>query len=367
MKSIISLRSLYAGVFCLTAVLGIQSCRNSSSAVDDGNEVIVFDDLDIEAHDQLNLEDYDIILLSSDNEDCLLRRNSKTVVHDGCIYILDGLRATETKLAVFDLQGNAIGTIGSRGQGPEEYARLSDFFITNDGSVNIYDPGVKILKYDAEGNYTGSTPIEIQNKAITQLPNGNFLVSVALWDVSSASPYSLVLTDSSFNVIEGLVHRPENFDTEYGSGSSHMYANNNGQYAFNGDFSNDIHIINSEGKPERVIAIDFGALNFPDDEKVNLYDHEDRLLKYRYIAGPVFYEEGHLWFSLVDRMSYKWVHMDIDNKAAHIYDANSIIKGYHNGYPIITNENYEAGDFTVSDSLEQKIEEGDYHILAIHK
>ncbi len=367
MKSITSLRSLYAGAFCLAAVLGIQSCGNSSSAVDDGNEVIVFDDLDIEAHDQLNLEDYDIILLSSDNEDCLLRWNSKTVVHDGCIYIMDGMRAPEKKLAVFDLQGNAIGSIGTRGQGPEEYVMMTDFFISDDGSINICDPSNKILKYDAEGNFLGSTPINIKNNAITRLSNGNYVIGVARWDSTEAEPYTLVLADSSFNFIEGLTPKPEFYDANIIAGKTEFVRNSKGEYAYNGDLNNDINIIGKDGKINKTITLDFGSQNFPDAEKANLYDNFERMIKYRYIKGPVYYEDGDIWFELNDKNVGRWVHINTADKSAQAYESKWQIVGYHNGYPIITNENYEAGDFTVSDSLEQKIEEGDYHILAIHK
>ena len=82
-------------------------------------------------------------------------------VFDGHIYVLDSRQAVA--LYVFDFDGNFVRKIGTRGRGPGEYARLSDFTIdTQKKEIYIAD-GVRLHRYTTEGTFLSSVNMEISN------------------------------------------------------------------------------------------------------------------------------------------------------------------------------------------------------------
>lgn len=82
-------------------------------------------------------------------EKSLFAEVRKIVKSEEYLFILD----TEGKLSVFDMQGKFIRTIGQQGQGPGEYAVLTDFAV-DCNSKELYINGLhKILLYDFKGNF----------------------------------------------------------------------------------------------------------------------------------------------------------------------------------------------------------------------
>ena len=75
-------------------------------------------------------------------------------LYDNKFYILDKYLSV-SNLFVFDLEGNYLYKIGTRGQGPEEYINISSFFIDEkEGIVNIVDGLTStVIRYDKEGTF----------------------------------------------------------------------------------------------------------------------------------------------------------------------------------------------------------------------
>lgn len=64
------------------------------------------------------------------------------------------------KLSVFSKEGRFISNIGKKGQGPEEYTNIHDFFVKND-TLNVYDFNrKKILQYSIDGTFFKQKDVE---------------------------------------------------------------------------------------------------------------------------------------------------------------------------------------------------------------
>jgi 6-bladed beta-propeller len=78
---------------------------------------------------------------------------------DGNIYILDGQLS---QIQVISPEGEHLRSLGSEGDGPGEVRRPNDFFISDDGTVNILNgfPG-KVVKIAADGTPSGAVAFSV--------------------------------------------------------------------------------------------------------------------------------------------------------------------------------------------------------------
>ena len=87
------------------------------------------------------------------NENCLLDiiPSPSVILNDSII-----LFSVTNRLYVFDRTGKFLNQVGERGQGPNEYIFISDFFLNKDNS-NIYITDlVKVLEYNVNGTFVSS-------------------------------------------------------------------------------------------------------------------------------------------------------------------------------------------------------------------
>lgn len=355
-------------VFAGAVGLMMQSCGGSGATTGVGNDVYSYDDFDIEEIKQFDGDDYNFIFLSNDNPDCLVSRIIKAEVTDNRIYILNGMRATDTRLLAFDLDGNPVGPIGTRGQGPEEFARMSDFYVGSDGNINLYCIE-KELKFDPDGNFISSQNVDKSIRSAVELPDGSLLVSIEPWDVSDAANCSLVRTDVNYNLIDSIMPKDESYDSFYGSGSGFVVPNRNGEYVYNGNYNNYIYVLNSDAKIKHVINLDFGSSNISASLKLNP-DNEAQLKQCRYLCGRVYYCDDSLRFCLHDKSSSRLVELNLKDKTGRSVEVTGPFMsmcGYYNGYPILDYSYYEADMIDVDDTIRQKIDDEDLYFIALHK
>ena len=78
------------------------------------------------------------------------------------------------KVNVFDRKGNFIKTLCKAGVGPNDPLNITDFWITNDNEIQVYDYAqMKIFNYDSMLNYQKSIKSDQFNhfSAIEQMPD----------------------------------------------------------------------------------------------------------------------------------------------------------------------------------------------------
>lgn len=352
-------------------VLCFTSCskKHNSTAVNvDNNTIINYNDYDIELNDKIDIEDYDIILLSNLNEDCLFTNIAKTIIKDDKIYILSGIK--HKKLVVYNTNGDALYRIGNLGNGPEEYIAITDFTVDDDENVFIVD-GIsrKIIQFDKNNKFMSKKDAGHEIWAITHLPNNEFLLGICGWDKSSAADFSLVRTDDSFKLLEGLMPKNETMDINFLFLSPQIVANDKNEYTFNLEINNNIILCDSLGQAKRIITLDFGKYNMPDEAKVSL-DENSNFSDYRFIIGGVYYANDKLWLHVMDRGELKWVMLDTatqTGQATKVKGIYTAIPGFYNGYPILSTRDYEDGIIELNDSLQHKVDVQEYQFVAIHK
>lgn len=89
-------------------------------------------------------------IIPLETSDTVLLTDIRKIIHsNNLLFILD----TDTRLWLFDMQGNFIRKIGQEGQGPGEYPELADFAIDTQRSEVYINSVLKIVLYDFEGNY----------------------------------------------------------------------------------------------------------------------------------------------------------------------------------------------------------------------
>ena len=110
---------------------------------------------DIDNQDEVSIfdifEKIEVIPLET-NDSCLIRGINKVICHNNLFYIFDEF---ENKLLAFDNTGKFNYKIDDKGQGPEDYIRLSDFDIDKEKDIlSLLDPTKsEISEYNLEGHF----------------------------------------------------------------------------------------------------------------------------------------------------------------------------------------------------------------------
>lgn len=118
----------------------VTSCSSDNTKKIDDEILITkisYDSLIVHKSKKLPIDNYNIIVLNNLKDECLFSQNSKTIIKDSIIYILD--RGRNKKLVKYDLKGNALSKIGELGQGPKEYMNITDFDVAENGDIYILD------------------------------------------------------------------------------------------------------------------------------------------------------------------------------------------------------------------------------------
>lgn len=148
-----------ARCFCLIGVLSAflllaQSCTVKLDKADVSPIKIVWND-DGELPDIKEYFDIDTIKLET-SSDCLIGNITRVQIVGNRIIVYD---SPNNQMLVFSSEGNFINRIGRKGQGPNEYTGIHDFFIKTD-KVYIYDFNQgKILEYDLDGRHLSSVSL----------------------------------------------------------------------------------------------------------------------------------------------------------------------------------------------------------------
>ena len=172
-----------------------QSCKEMSNNINIPHIEIVWNN-DEELPNIKDYFDIDTIKLET-SSDCLIGNTTRIQIVNKRIIVYD---SRGSQLLVFSSEGDFINRIGGKGQGPQEYTGIHDFFIKND-RVHIYDFNQKkILEYSLDGNYLSSTSLSgiPQIDMIAPLDNGGFVTLNTYSNASECPKFSWL--DSKYNL-----------------------------------------------------------------------------------------------------------------------------------------------------------------------
>ena len=150
------------------------------------------------------IEDVILIPLETTSES-LVTFHRKVIFHDNKIYVLDDLGSEA--LFIYDNNGNYLKTIGTKGQGPEEFSILHGMCIDKkNNNVILYDNGKrKMMFYDLEGNYIKNITISYrQTDQFAISPSNNIIAITSKNDgnfhLEDYDKYRLIYSDTLGNI-----------------------------------------------------------------------------------------------------------------------------------------------------------------------
>lgn len=191
------------------------------------------------------------------------------------MYILD---TYESKISVFNENGEFVKSLGREGQGPEEFSRTNQFFIKKD-KIYVFQGFFEIKIVNLEGEYISSQLIHIENPLkYFAIGNSFYLFSAKL--------------DQSFTKLEFILNRFEDdqfskskeiFHSDYppgfeGANYDFSWFNwllilDNGEFYFPEDNLKKYSIIkhNKEGEPQLIYGRKYKIKDYSKDAK-NRFD-----------------------------------------------------------------------------------------------
>ena len=183
---------------------------------------------------------------------------------DDYIYISD----LALRLLVFDLEGNFIRQIGSRGQGPGEYMEVNDFYIENYRIVVIDSQRGRRLVYDRNGEFLYAEQLPINPMYVQHINDDLIIYYIGNrgGELATAGQdyfYRLLFLNANNNVVSGFLpspsrHRGHLFDT----GSPFFEHSDN---LFFIEPMNDTIYQVIESRIEPILVVDFGRYRRPRD------------------------------------------------------------------------------------------------------
>lgn len=165
-----SMSMINRGIVIMTLIVvaaGFSGCNNLGMS--SGNDVVT---VKIERCDENVTEKFDSLfnyhkhVILETTDESLVGRINKILFTDDAIYIMND----NSRITVFNKDGNYLRTISNVGHGPGEYTKLCDFDMAD--GILYYLDGRRIHKYQADGRYLESIDMENASQGLCVLPSG---------------------------------------------------------------------------------------------------------------------------------------------------------------------------------------------------
>lgn len=163
------------------------------------------------------------------------------------------------KLSMFSKEGHFISDIGKKGQGPDEYTNIHDFFVSND-TLNIYDfYRGRMLQYSMDGTFLGQRNVgSFSFDRIVPLEDNEGYVALSTFSNKKDNP-KFGWLDNDLNIVAVSSEQRQN-----GASLPNMFFVNKKEVVYWEMMNNVIYSV-SNGNVCPLYKIDFLNYNIPDD------------------------------------------------------------------------------------------------------
>lgn len=254
----------------------ICSC-NADQIIEPKNKLSVFPDVNQGLILSEIISDFNFVSLESKDE-FYIGDVWKLVIEEEYIYALDMLNSAS--LNKYTIEGNHIYTIDEYGNGLGEFIAPQDFIIDSENNeIIIYDAsGIKLLFYDLEtAQFKREKILDFRIGRFDRL-NNNFVFHLNNQKMSGIE-YNIIITDSSFNILNNFLKIDENFirfhfylPTNFTNYNDYIYFTQPSDYNIYRFHKDSTNI-------ESYIYVDFGEYKLP---KEFFEYHETTTLRYNY-------------------------------------------------------------------------------------
>lgn len=262
--------------YLFLAAIFIYSCHQGSNL--GGFQIVIDVDNTNEINASSFIEDFSIIRLSTD-DNILIHHISKVQYINNKIFILD---IPGNSIFIFNTDGSLYYRIRRVGQGPGEYAQITDFFVSND---NLY-----LLDFTQQFILRLNENHEFIERIRLEAFSSYFVYSNSFfWTYGEPSPrrrdYQFSYINSSGEVVSKFLPRRPSSNLFNWTGVNVFHRNNNALY-LSPRFGNVIYRIKN-GSITPVFSINFGRRQFPVRDNVN--NHDIAALDFRFLLKHNFY------------------------------------------------------------------------------
>jgi hypothetical protein len=306
-------------LFCFTLFVACSSNRNETSSSPNRQIRLDLTD-DVQLSDSL---EFSFIPLET-NEQCLIGVVKQVEIRDGKIYILD---IKQKALFVFDMEGQFLAQIGTRGAGPGEYISPMSFDLDlSANTIVVNDIEKKELLYfdldDYRFKYARTLPEHYTSFSILSNHSISFFSSSGVLKEERKDDYYVLTCDSLLNPEH--TYFPADFKSGYSFsvGGRNLYRVGNRDFVYHGQIPVIYEITGDEIKTHYELTLgtfDFPPVTYLHENSRNNTDFLPTLLRSGYISAYMVCETEELLCVMFSR--------DVPQTYYGIYHKNSR-KGY---------------------------------------
>jgi hypothetical protein len=253
----------YIGIIIFVIYL-FAACNGKST-----NETSIRFQIDYNNLNELKLskfvENIKVIKLQMDKNH-IIGQILKVQIYNDNIYILD---QRSNMLFIYDMTGNFVNTLNKIGQGPDEYLRIIDFDVNENGIYIVDFPSHSVKCYDFD--------LKLINKISFSLFGFNILAKDhSIWlynEYSVGSTYfRLYQIDNDANILsESFKQEALDREPKYNWTSSNVFQKYRDEYYYSDRYDNTV-FQNNQNDWNEYIKFSFGDKTFPTDKRIFDYD-----------------------------------------------------------------------------------------------
>lgn len=273
-------------------------------------------DMDVCSVDELPLsmliKDVKYVELET-NDSSYLYAPTNIKITDSLIYVSD----VREQLKRFDLEGNFIDDVYTRGQGPGEVVRLYDFDVDNDSLYLLDGAKSSILVYDHRRTLGSMRQLPFRATRFKHLSDGRFLFALAPYGLGNEEQSSLIaLTDAHFTIQNTFFS--QNVQVEGSTVRSPYFENSSSSIYFSPIYKRSIYRLDGKNLWMNYY-LDFHTPYYETSKNVDgMVEAQEKGLYYTY-TNP-FHDDLYLWqsfFTSADKRGLLLIRLS-DNKAVFI-------------------------------------------------
>lgn len=250
---------------------------------------------------------YDIVALETTGEN-YIKQVEQVFVIDSLIAVWD---AQTNEIFAFNNKGKYLYSIGSKGQGPEQYGKIEDVYVDyNKKHISILDNTKQaVISYNLQGHFIKSDNIPFFAYAFKPTEKGYWLVNYA----QNTDKNILIYMDKTTKQnTKGYIKSDINLTL---INTNNFTEDTDGKTLFHYPNENTIYRLD-ENNMYPYLKIDFGAEANPFTD-INTKDYQDFIKKNKYVGGihRVFAHKDHLFFSF---SKFNGVNMNAEQYNAYV-------------------------------------------------
>lgn len=310
-----------------------------------------------------------IKLKSNDIETDFSRVGKVKLVGDK-LFLLDSRMKS---LVVYQITGEAIGKVGKKGQGPNEYLDIADFDVDEQQTIYAIDGRQnKLFIYDSDFKFKSAEKLPFAVDKIHLLENGMYMFALSSWNKGEGAGNRIAITDNKCNVVRTYLPYDEYIDENFWI-SDYQLTKTKDHILYNKTIDNNVYLFSLDGTLQKPITFDFGKENVPNEKKKDIEKYLKDFDSYSLLKDfTVIYSDivlGTFWEHRKNKVFLLDTQKQILYKSKEWEGAyNSIYTGFCDStlISIIAPDSYEASlDYKrLSSELLDHLDNGDF-ILAL--